>query len=549
MKLFSADWQKDLPDVSLFLNIERILLILGLVLVLGITGCSWSISGALPDLVSSANDAKAVRKEQNASRSVEKSSDDGLCAADRAVLARSVDKSAKGRGRSVWIRSVDAQEEFRWRNPHLEEIAARDTQQRPNFRALLNDSDSIIAGNAAIILGRDGEDCAKERLVRVVQSPAIALPMRCAAVEALSRVSDPGASESLKVLLEQYGRFGKKRKGAYISQLHAELIHGLARHEAPTEGSPFAAALGSPSAVVRVEALKAWAMPGGSALPIEAADLRTDGDYRVRAAALNALAAKHHSRALEYLQSAFLDNDLHVRKAAIEAMGTLGTKQAVAALKKLQKDPHDAIRAEAVAALARAKLEGAVLEAAGDSSWRVRQKAADALVAFSDRKAAVVAERLLNDQSVEVQQAVVRALQAWPVERSGPILLSAMSKPTFLTRKLAAEQLRAKWAPAGEFPVEGPVQRRAEVLDKLDRLFRGQFNTIVQASFTEADINRAGGQKASEAQLAEVEQLLRQGKFNELKKYGPALEPALEELVLHRKQLLDEAVYHEALPQ
>ena len=217
-------------------------------------------------------------------------------------------------------------------------------------------------------------------------------------------------------------------------------------------------------------------------MPIEALDLRTDGDWRIRAAALDAVASHRIPQAGEYLSAGLLDSDSRVRQAAIAGMGILGTADALATLKKLMKDPNPAVRAQAVSALAAAKVEDPVLEAAGDQSWRVRQKAAEALAKFPDQKAASTAQRFMDDNSSEVQLAAVRAIEAWPVERSGPILLSAMCKPAFITRKTAAGQLSDKWPPAREFPVEGPPERRAEVLTKLNQTFRGQFGGALSDS-------------------------------------------------------------------
>ena len=201
----------------------------------------------------------------------------------------------------------------------------------------------------------------------------------------------------------------KNVKAPYISELHAELIRGLARHADPAGNPAFIEALRSPAADVRLEALKAFAASPEKTLPIEAVDLRTDGDWRIRAAALEAIASRRHPQAAEYLSSGLSDGDARVRQAAIAGLGILGTTEALATLQKLLKDPNDSVRAQAVSALAAAKVEGPVIEAAGDQSWRVRRKAADALASFPDQKAASAAQRLLDDGSSEVQLAAVRA--------------------------------------------------------------------------------------------------------------------------------------------
>ncbi len=156
----------------------------------------------------------------------------------------------------------------------------------------------------------------------------------------------------------------------------------------------------------------------GKVLPIEAVDLRSDGDWRIRAAALEAVVSHRHPEAGEYLSAGLLDSDVRVRQAAIAGLGILGTADALAALEKLRKDPNAAVRAQAVTVLAAAKVEDQVLEAAADRSWRVRQKAAEALAKFADKKAASTAQSLLDDGSSEVQLAAVR--ESWPGRSSGP---------------------------------------------------------------------------------------------------------------------------------
>ncbi|MGD0516991.1 MAG: HEAT repeat domain-containing protein [Thermoguttaceae bacterium] len=528
---------------------ECAILALGLPALLGIAGCREFTAAALPNPALAAVDSKAGGKNAASSQASAESGPSTLSAGDRAVLARLAEKDSKGRTRSVWIRTVDPGAEFRWHYPKLEEMLARPSDRLPDFHALLSDADPIVAVNSALVLARSGDATGRKRLIDAVRSPELPLPARCAAVEALANLHDTKAADSLKDLLAQYGRFGKEVKASYIGELHAELIRGLARHADISGDLRFIEALRSPSADVRLEALKAYAASPKKTLPVEALDLRTDGDWRIRAAALEAIASSRHPQAGEYLSSALLDGDARVRHAAIDGLGILATPETLATLQKLLKDQNDSVRAWAVSALAAAKDEGPVLEAAGDQSWRVRHKAADALASFPDAKAASVAQRLLDDNSSEVQLAAVRAIQAWPLERSGPILLAAMSKPAFITRKTAAEQLTAKWPLAREFPVEGPPERRAEVLNKLNRAFRAQYSAAAADSPSPATPAPPSVKKASPAQVAEVEWLIREMNLNALADYGPALVDALEQLHFDRKQLLPEEIYREVLPK
>jgi HEAT repeat protein len=557
-------------------SVKFAILILAAPALMSLAGCQGFNAGSWRELAHAANDSKADSKKDSASRTADGSDGSNLSAGDRAILACNADKDPKSRGRSVWIRTVDAEAKFRWHYPKLEDILARPADRRPDFHALLSDKDPIVAANAAMALARNGDGAGQVRLAEIVRSPESPLPTRCAAVEALANLQDPKAADSLKELLDQYGRFEKGVKSAYIPDLHAELIRGLGRRVELADNARFVEALRSPSAPVRLEALKALCAKGDSPIrhgrigtdprtakgdspifadakigtvPIEAVDLRTDGDYRVRSAALELIALHRHPQAAEYLSSALMDTDVRVRHAAIAGLGVLNTPETLSTLQKLLKDPNESIRAQAVSALGTAKAEKPVLEAAGDKSWRVRRKVAEALASFSDRDAANAAEQMLDDNSAEVQLALVQALQAWPLERSGPILLAAMTKSAFVTRKAAAEQLAAKWPPAREFPIEGPLERRTEVQQKLSRAFHSEFSTASLNRLSQADQSQQAAKKAAPAQVAEVERFIKEKNFTAMADYGPALVDALEQLHLDAKQPLPDEIYREVLPK
>ena len=465
----------------------------------------------------------------------------------RAVLAQSAEKDKTGRSRSVWIRAVGPwATDYRWTYPSLELLLSRPSGP-PNLHGYLADADPVVAANAAIALARNGDGSGAERLTAAVRTPEFLLPMRCAAVEALAALEGAATVKYLRELVDEHGRRSGKAAAHYVPELHAELIRGLARHVDAADDPRFVDALRSPAAEVRLEALAAWATAERGSLPIEVLDLRANGDYRVRAAALQAMAKRRHAQAEEYATAALRDNDIRVRMAAIAALGELGGSAAQATLQGLlEKRQAEQIRTASVAALARMGARKAVLEAASDESWRVRIKVADALAAWPDGNALTTAGRLLDDPSTEVQRAVVAALARWPLAQSGPILMTAMGKDCFLTRKTAAEQLAARWPPAAEFPVEGPAARRSQSLGQLQGRFRQEFGGADRAALAQAAAGRA--KPITPAQLAQVEQLVQHKDIQALRTFGPGLIAALEQLVLDRHQALPEAIYREVLP-
>ncbi len=225
--------------------------------------------------------------------------------------------------------------------------------------------------------------------------------------------------------------------------------------------------LRSASAAARIEALRAWAASTRGPLPQAVVDLRSDDDPRVRAAALATLAARKHPEALDCLSAALHNVNLDVRLAAIRGLGELDNEKSRAMLAELFKDRAELIRAEAVATAAAHGAKAAVLSAAGDSSWRVRMKVAEALAGYCDADGDGAARRMLSDPGAEVQRQAVRSVAAWPAVSAVPVLLDALDRDAMSVRKLAAKQLALRWHSDVRFPYEAPPARREEALAEL----------------------------------------------------------------------------------
>lgn len=278
-------------------------------------------------------------------------------------------------------------------------------------------------------------------------------------------------------------------------------------HENPAPADPRAQreALRSPIARQRLAVLQAWSDAPPRPLPVEAIDLRSDPDPRVRAAALTVFVRAQVPQVLAYLTSALEDNDLQVRTAAIAALGELGGPEAQATLEKAAKNEAEVLRAAAVTALAQLGTQPAVFEASTDRSWRVRLAVAQALRRFPNRQGIVLAQRLLNDPSAGVQQETVKAVAAWPLAQAGPILLEAMGSTSYTTRKTAAQELSTRWPPANAFLVDAPAERLAVVVAQLTEQFREEVGPteirLVSAALAEDD---ASAQQAGHLASAET---------------------------------------------
>jgi len=471
----------------------------------------------------------------------------------RAVLA-------EANGWMRFGRSVDSGR-CRWQYPAMDDLLALPPEQRPDFHEALDDANPVVAANAAIGLARLGDASAGPQLVKAIRTRSLKLSIRRAAAETLGVLREPSPASRIRELIDEYADKQDQTGPHPVPELHAELIRSLSRHVAPAQDPRFVDALRSPAADVRLAAMTAWAEDRRGEMPLEAVDLRADSDRRVRAAAVRALATRRHPRAHKYMAAALNDHQLQVRMAAIEGLGQLGDAPSIETLKQLQGSRAELIRAAAVAALATAGAEEAVRGAARDKSWRVRLETAKALRKYPNRAGNAMALRLVDDPSPAVQQQVLAAMADWPLEQAGPVLLAAMQKRAYTTRTSAARQLAARWKPAIEFPVEGPDQRRAEMLDRLRRQFHQQFGFANVAASRVADGAQARASRSiPPEQLAEVQRLLRQlsdprcsqtarrQAVQALVNFGPGLVEVLEQLALDRKQPLPEVVYREILP-
>ncbi len=248
--------------------------------------------------------------------------------------------------------------------------------------------------------------------------------------------------------------------------------------------------------------------------------------------------------------------DLAVRMTAIRGLGRLDDAQAQAVLADLLKERSELIRAEAVAAIAIRGSRAVVLGAAADPSWRVRLKVAEALAGYGDRDGISTARHLLDDPSAEVERQVVRSVAAWPWETAAPVLLDALGKNAVTVRKVAAEQLAARWPSGGRFPFDAPPDRRAEALRDLQTRFPrevadpkakpGTGGTSLSLGEGRGTGTDTPSQAISDVQ---VEKLLAASDFHALADLGPPVVSALERLATERKLTLPEPVYHNVLPR
>lgn len=498
-----------------------------------------------------------------------------------------------------WVRTVDssgadgASPAARWRNVALEELAAREEAPEATLRAALASSDPAVAANAAIVLARDGEGQTVPALIAASRNPRLRLPQRQAAAAALAGLDAAGVGPALVSLLDEFGRRSGDSRAAYLPELHAELLIGVARHLDAAAAPRLAQALRSPDAAVRLAALAAWTHPAAGDVPAELVALRYDADPRVRAAALGVLAARRHPQTEACAVDALTDGSLAVRLAAVSALGTIGGETARAKLAELSQGQAELIRVAAVEALARTAAEAQWLAAAEDKSWRVRQavaralasagggsqapiRTADTAVELISEDALAVARSFVRDSSPAVQTALVASLDCWPLERAGPLLFEAIDGSAYLARKAAAEQLAARWPPAEGFSFAAPAETRAAQLTELRAAWTEEYGAARLASFVEERSRDAGSSAERSVHssttaapaiedvhparrrealrlVAELDALpdddpRRRDVLANLAAFGPELIPTLGWAAVHEGRALPAEVYDELLP-
>ncbi|HEX4147379.1 MAG TPA: HEAT repeat domain-containing protein, partial [Pirellulales bacterium] len=371
---------------------------------------------------------------------------------------------------------------------------------------------------------------------------------------------EPSVETRLRALVDEYGQFDGPQAAIYLPELHAEMLYALARQVEPADAPCFTAAARSPSAEVRLAVLECWAKAGHGELPTRVADLRADPSAPVRVAALRALAARKHPRTLEWSKAAMHDYLLDVRLAAIAAAGTIGGDEARAAVEQQMHQDSEILRAAAVLALAELGDERSVRTAAADKSWRVRKVAAKMLVRQQPDDVRTVIRTLLADPSAEVQRETIQAVDVWPLEAAGPLLLEALAHSTYLARKTAGEELARRWPPAGEFTADLPVERRDEVIARLWQQWRAEHPIDAVAVVSHAAASAAVAAPPSGEELAQVQALLatlqsersteeaRRAALVAMRERGARLMPILSVLRLEREQQLPENIYRELLP-
>ncbi|HTU27123.1 MAG TPA: HEAT repeat domain-containing protein [Pirellulales bacterium] len=498
----------------------------------------------------------------------------GMATSDNMPVAKGlvgrvpVNRIATSSGAADAASQADAAK-YRWRHFGLDAWLARGDWHAELVTAL-GDPQRVVATNAAILLARQGSSDALlvPTLTTAIGDVNLRLPLRFAAIEALSGIPSQAAHAEVLRLADQQTEFLHTTPSAYLPQMHIELLRALEKTPASVavaeDNARLALGLASTAPEVRRVALEAWLDPTRQELPPVVLELRRDPDPRVRATALDVLATQRPQAAETLLLAALDDTDLTVRIAAIGALGKLGTPAARTALEKLRTHAHEAARVAALKALGSLGGYRAVIASSQDKSFRVRQAVAENLSqagAEGERPTSEVLElarTLIRDPSLDVQRTMLASLAAWPLADAGDILLLAMAQTGYQTRKDAAAQLASRWPAAASYPVEALGPERLASVAALTAQWQHDFPasgdlpadsapTSAVPTFTLDELANVRRLVAACGQ----EQILpaeRQAAVDGLVALGPTLPAALETALADRGPL-PEVVYTDALPK
>lgn len=439
--------------------------------------------------------------------------------------------------------------QYRWRNEAVDALCQDSAE--PDLADALKSENTIAKANAVIVAARRGDDGALPELAKVIADSNLDTNQRCAAIETLSSF-DSRAALLIADLLNQSASADQ-----WQPALEAELLSSAGMCQVAVASARLESALRNPAPEVRIAALDYHA---ARRVPLDqrGLDLRTDPDPRVRLQWIDTVASVGGDTAASELGKCLRFADLPLRLAAIHALGKVSGDEARSLLHAQLQDPGELIRAAATESLAEQGDESAILDAAVDPSWRVRKIAAQSLARFPTRQGVGAAEQLLTDQSPDVEVAVVESLAAWPLARSGPLLLKACGQPALTTRQRAADHLARQWPRAGEFTATAPPERRAALLAELQEAWNSEFGIVDRSQLSEA-ASAGVNLVALAPRLDEIRVLVseiatqrstevKRRQLARLRSYDRELLPALEHLAVNEQLHLVDEIYREVLP-
>ena len=376
---------------------------------------------------------------------------------------------------------------WRWVHRDLEKLQTNHPPVEPylNSTKFREKAFDVLRANAAILLGRDGNESAKNFLRAVVENEKLRPEIRCAAVETLGKLPSTTAEDLIPLLdlaKERHTETFNERTGLSINKINpgnlalwTELLTAIAEKVGPWERACFVEPFTARNADIRLETAKIWRRnpPKDATITLPPKFLKfaaAERDSSVRVEILQTLGTWKQPDILPLVKGD-LSRPVQVRNAALDAIAATGCREAIPLVQEKLRDPSAKDRAKAVETLRKLEQFDDVFRQSGDKDWEVRAEVAKALTDRRTSESVALAKKYLADYP-KVQTATLDAIATWPLEQSGPLLLDAMKGPTSAERMRAAEILAVRWNDAAEFNARDLPQNQTTNHADLRRRFQ-----------------------------------------------------------------------------
>ncbi len=410
---------------------------------------------------------------------------------------------------------------WRWFHNEMEQLASVPAGERTSSKIFLSDpvyagkKHRLLRANAAILMGRDGDQLVAEELLSIVSDKNFRTELRCAAVETLGKLQNVPA-ETLIALMESFKEteresfnpqagFAKKKTEGGIPLLWQELLFAVAEKMEPWEHACFIEPLYAQVYETRLAAARLWRLcsqrkfssdndlsrtsnphphftstPGQELPPAFLENVNRETGELVRVELIRTLGYWRVPDILERI-GGDLNRTALLRQTALDALAEANCREAISVIKPRLKDIEPGNRAQAVAALRKFGELDDVFRLAGDTDAKVRIEVAKALSQRQTTQGLAVAKKFMAENNERLQQAVLDAVATWPIPQRGEILLEAAKSPVPGTRRRAVEALQSFGVDTGFFdavrqPTQDAKQHERLVQSFQDFLYNSENN-------------------------------------------------------------------------
>ena len=284
---------------------------------------------------------------------------------------------------------------WRWVHRELEKLPADHAPAEPylNDAKFRDKTFDVLRANAAILMGRDGNESAKNFLHAVIENEKLRPEIRCAAVETLGKLPSTTAEDLIPLLdpaKERHTETFNERTGLSVNKINpgnlalwTELLTAIAEKVGPWERACFVEPFTARNADIRLETAKIWRRnpPKDAAISLPPEFLKfaaAERDSSIRVEILQTLGVWKQPDILPLVKDD-LSRPVPVRNAALDAIAATGCREAIPLVQEKLRDPSAKDRAKAVETLRKLGQLDDVFRKGDDKDWEVCAEVAKAL--------------------------------------------------------------------------------------------------------------------------------------------------------------------------